>query len=95
MKKIETSKLILCVDFVVAVILSAIVVTGAFMERDMAYVATIAAGWDAQLGVATGFYYWKAKNENRAKGTQQLIQTMAEKYGIEAVAQIAELIYKE
>lgn len=95
MKKMETSKRILCVEFVVAIVLSAVVVAGAFLEKDMSYVAAIATGWDAQMGVAVGYYYWKAKNENRAKGTQQLIQTMADKYGIESVAQIAEVIYKE
>ena len=94
MKK-ETSKLILLVDFTIAILLAVAVTLGAFLEKDMSQVAAIAIGWDAQLATAVGFYYWKAKNENRSKGTAKLIQQLAETHGIEAAARFAEIIYRD
>ena len=45
--------------------------------------------------VANGFYYWKSKNENRYKYVIKLIREWAEKYGIEAVIRIADIVLKE
>lgn len=90
-----TSKLLLFADFTVAILLTAIVVSGAFLERDMTAVTEVTLAWDGQLAVAVGFYYWKAKNENRSKGVQKLVADMAEKYGMESVAQMADIIFKE
>lgn len=90
-----TSKIILFVDFLVALSLTALVVVGAYLGKDVSEITPIAIAWDAQLAVVIGFYFWKAKNENRAKGVQQLVRDLAEKYGIEAVARIAEIIFKE
>lgn len=90
-----TSKLLLFADFTVAILLTAIVVIGAFLERDMTAVTEVTLAWDGQLAVAVGFYYWKAKNENRSKGVQKLVADMAEKYGMESVAQMADIIFKE
>lgn len=93
--KIQTSKLILFIDFVVAFLLTAIVVHGAYSERDMSYVATITGLWDAQLTVAVGMYYWKSKNENRSKHAMSLVKELAEQYGIENVIALAEVILKD
>ena len=52
----------------------------------------------AQLALTTaagGFYYWKAKNENRAKYAQKFMDEWAEKYGPESVAQIMEIVLKD
>ena len=52
----------------------------------------------AQLAMTTaagGFYYWKAKNENRAKYAQKYMDKWAEKYGPEAAARIAEIVLKD
>ena len=48
-----------------------------------------------ELATATGFYYWKARNENRAKYTQEFVKSFAETYGIEAAIQLAETVLKE
>jgi hypothetical protein len=61
----------------------------------MSNVTTISALWDAQLAVAVGFYYWKAKNENRSKYAMQLIKDLAERYEIEYVVHLAEVILKD
>ena len=91
----STSKIILFFDFLVALTLTALVVAGAYQGYDMSQVTPIALAWDGQLAVAIGFYFWKAKNENRAKGVQKLVRDLAEQYGIDSVARIAEIIFKE
>ena len=45
--------------------------------------------------VTIGFYYWKSKNENRSKYAQKFVKQMADKYGIEAVCRICELVLKD
>lgn len=52
----------------------------------------------AQIGMTTasvGFYFWKAKNENRAKYAQKFMKQWAEKYGPEAAARITEIVLKD
>ena len=61
----------------------------------MSQVAAIAVGWDGQLAVATGFYYWKAKNENRSKYAMRLVKELASEYGIENVVNLAQTILKD
>lgn len=91
----QTSKLILLADFTVAILLTIAVTTGAYLERDMSQVAAVAVGWDGQLAVATGFYYWKAKNENRSKYAMKLVKQLAKEYGIENVVNLAQTILKD
>lgn len=93
--KIETSKLILVVDFIVAIILTAVVVVGTWLGKEMYQVTTVAACWDAQLTAAVGFYYWKAKNENRSKHAMALVRDLAEKYGMDSVIGLANTILKD
>ena len=91
----KTSKLILFVDFAVAFLLTLAVTIGAYLGRDMSPVTAIAVGWDGQLAVATGFYYWKAKNENRSKYAMKLVKDLAEKYGMENVVSLAQTVLKD
>lgn len=93
--KIQTSKLILLVDFIVAILLTIVVIIGAFLDKDMSQVTVIAGFWDAQMTAAVGFYYWKSKNENRSKYAMKLVRDLAETYGIENVARLAEVILKD
>ena len=60
-KRIETSKLILIVSYAMAVILTAIVVYGAFACLDMVNVVQLA------LAATNVFYYRKAGRENVLK----------------------------
>ena len=95
MKKIQTSKLILAVDIAVAILLAVIVTAGMFLDKDASSVAIVAGFWDAQLAVAVGAYYWKAKNENRSKHAMKLVEKLAGQYGIENVVSLAEIILKD
>lgn len=88
----ETSKKILIASWIVTVLLTIVAIYAAFREVDLTTLAGMA--W-AELTAAHGFYYWKAKNENRAKGAQTLIRDLAEKHGIESAATFAEIIYKD
>lgn len=96
MKKIEVSKKILLASWAGALILTAVAIYGIFQELTTASELTTMAGFAwGELTAAHGFYYWKAKNENRAKGSQKLIRDLAAKYGIDAAANFAEIIYKD
>ena len=49
----------------------------------------------AETTASSGFYLWKAKNENRAKYAQKYMDKWAEKYGPEAAARITEIVLKD
>ena len=91
-----TSKRILRWSWTAAIILTTVAVVAFFKtEKDISPLVTMASlAWGA-LTAAQGFYYWKAKNENRAKGAQKLVRELADKYGIENAARFAELIFKD
>ena len=91
----ETSKRILWLDIAIGIIVTASVVIGNFLGKDMVEAAIVAGLWDAQLAAVIGFYLWKAKNENRSKHAMALVRELADKYGIESAAQIAEIVLKE
>lgn len=94
--RIQTSKLILIIDALIAVILSGIIVYGVFFTNQILDPLTVIAGlWDAQLAVAIGFYYWKSKNENRSKHAMELVEKLANEYGIDSVITLAEVILKD
>lgn len=39
---------------------------------------TIICAWIVQLGISSGAYYWKAKNENRTKVPLKVIENLPE-----------------
>lgn len=84
-----TSKLILLISWIASIVLTLIVIVGAFLCIDMAYVATIAGLAWGELTAAHGFYFWKARHENRSKHAMRLVESFADKYGIEAVIGLA------
>lgn len=63
-KKIETSKLILIVSYMISIALTVIVVLGAFIEKDMGYVVQIALASYVEVGASNIWYYKKATREN-------------------------------
>lgn len=91
----QTSKKILGASWAATIILTAIAVIATFADKDSTNLTTLAGMAWAELTAAHGFYYWKAKNENRAKGSQRLVKGLAEKYGIEAATNFAEIIFKD
>lgn len=49
----------------------------------------------AESGTATGYYYWKAKNENRAKYAQQFLKDIAKEWDVETAVRLAEIVLKD
>lgn len=93
--KTETSKKILWLDIGIGILVTAAVIIGNFRGLSMIEAATVAGLWDAQLATVIGFYLWKSKNENRSKHAMALVRELADKYGIESAAHIAEIVLKE
>lgn len=93
-KRMETSKKILGGSWAVALTLSAFVVHGTYKGVDVTNLTDLAKTAWAEVAVTHVFYLWKAKSENIAKGVQKLVKQLAEQYGIEAAARLAEIIYK-
>lgn len=58
----EFSKIILVLDYLILIVL--FICTILFAEVDL---TTITVAWIAQIGVSTGFYFWKARMENKVK----------------------------
>ncbi len=95
-KRMETSKKLVYLSDSIAICLSAAVICGTFFtDRDIGALAQVSVASLTECGVANGFYYWKAKNENRYKYVIRLIREWAEKYGIDAVIRIADIVLKE
>ena len=67
MKKIETSKKILFISYIVAIILTVIVVIGSFIDYDMTNITTIASLAWGEVATSNIFYFKKAAKENVPK----------------------------
>lgn len=63
--------------------------------EDKTAAATVLCGWIVECGAATGFYFWKAKNENRSKYALKFVRELADKYGLDATARIIESVLKD
>lgn len=91
----ETSKKILGGSWFTFVALTAICIVGSFEGYDMENVTALAQLSCGELTAAHCFYYWKAKNENRAKGVQSLVKDMAKEYGVDSATRFAEIVFKD
>lgn len=91
----EFSKKILIASWCATITLTLIVIIGSFLNFNMDAVSMITALAWGELTASHAFYYWKAKNENRIKITQQMMKDWARRYGVESVATLAEIILKE
>ena len=64
LSKIETSKLILTVSYLISIVLTVIVVIGAFTDKNMEYVVQIALASYVEVSASNVWYYKKATREN-------------------------------
>ena len=64
LSKIETSKLILTVSYFISIVLTVIVVIGAFTDKNMEYVVQIALASYVEVSASNVWYYKKATREN-------------------------------
>ena len=63
-KKVETSKLIITISYVISLVLTIIVVVGTFLNHDMGYVTQIALASYLELSASNVWYFKKATREN-------------------------------
>lgn len=82
MKKIETSKKILLVSYICAIILTIIVIIGSFLNYDMTNVTTIASLAWGEIAVSNAFYYRKAAKENVPKVIASLDENLREQIDV-------------
>lgn len=96
MKNLCCSKKILLVSYLITVPITIVTILSVLLtEHDTsALVAVSGFAW-AETTAANAFYYWKAKNENRIKLTEQMVAELAEKYGIDAVTNLVGIILKD
>lgn len=91
----EFSKRLLIVQYILSVALVLVSVIGAFSDHDVTAIAALAGTSVLADGTVTGFYYWKAKNENRAKYAQEFVRQFAGEHGIDAAIRLAEVVLKD
>lgn len=91
----EFSKKMLLCSWAVTLILTALTVWLSLrtMPTDAMIIITPLA-W-TETATATAFYYWKAKNENRAKYAQKFLIDLSEDWGPETALRIAEIVLKD
>ena len=65
------------------------------LSRDKSSTATVLCAWIVECGAATGFYFWKAKNENRSKFAMKFVRELADRYGLDGAARILEIVLRE
>lgn len=91
-KKLCCSKKTLTISFAITGALTLTLVLGVFLvpaEVNLTPLEVITGLSWGETGVATGFYYWKAKNEKRLELFERMAEQWADKYGFEAVANLA------
>lgn len=67
----EFSKLLIVADYVI--LLSLFVMAVVFQTVD---ITAICVAWIGQVAVSTGFYYWKARSENRTKVPLNVVKSL-------------------
>lgn len=91
----EFSKKMLVFHLFVSVCLCIATIVGSFMRFDVTAIGILAGTSFITDGTWGGFYYWKSKNENRAKYAQQFIEMWADKHGIDAAINVSEVVLKD
>nr|DAF67461.1 MAG TPA: hypothetical protein [Caudoviricetes sp.] len=89
--RMEWSKKILVFSYFVLAVLIFVFLA----ESDKSSAAAVLCAWIAECGAATGFYFWKAKNENRSKYALKFVEKLADRYGIESTSRILETVLKD
>ena len=97
-KKLCCSKKIVVVSYAVTGLLTLTLVLAVFLapaETNTTPLEVVTGLAWGETAVASGFYYWKARAENRIKLAKGMVDDWAEKYGIEAVTNLASIVLHE
>lgn len=91
----ETSKKLLLLTASLAVGATTLgVILACFGLATDIMLVVVPVSW-SPFDLAVGFYFWKAKNENRAKYQQKFITKWAKEYGVESALRAAETVLKD
>lgn len=91
----EFSKKLLLFSGSITIILTIMLIVFPFKQLPLdGLIVVTPLSW-AETGVATGYYYWKSKNENRAKYGQAFLNAFAEKWGPDIAIRMAEVVLKD
>lgn len=91
----ELSKKLLFFSWSITIILTTMLIWFSIKQFSLDGLAIVTPLSWTETGVATGYYYWKSKNENRAKYGQAFLQKFAEKWGPEVALRMAEIVLKD
>lgn len=91
----EFSKKMLVLHIFLSVCLCIATIVGSFVGKDVTAVGALAGTSFVTDGAWGGFYYWKSKNENRAKYAQRFLNKFADKYGADAALRATEIVLKD
>lgn len=81
-KKMETSKKIILASYILAIILSAIVVIGTFMNYEVTNITTIASLAWAEVAASNIWYFKKSAKENVPKVIASMPEELREQVDI-------------
>lgn len=91
----EFSKKLLYFSWGVTIVLTVLSIWFSVILLPMdALTVIVPLSW-AETGTATGYYFWKAKNENRAKYAQKFLKECAKEWGTETAVRISEIVLKD
>lgn len=91
----EFSKKLLCFSWSVTLILTVLAIYLSWNSMSMEAMYTcVPLAW-AETGTATGYYFWKSKNENRAKYAQKFLKEVANEWGSDTAIRMAEIVLKD
>lgn len=91
----EFSKKITVLSWTVAITLTVLSVVFPIWNIPVdGVVAALPYSW-GEVTACTGFYLWKAKNENRHKYAMRYLKTITEQYGMDAALRVAEIVLKD
>lgn len=91
----EFSKKLLFFSWGITLVLTVLTIGFSLKQLPIDALIVIAPLSWAETGTATAFYYWKAKNENRAKYGQAFVREYAEQLGPEVAVRMAEIVLKD
>lgn len=91
----EFSKKILVLHICISVLLCITTIVGTLTDHDVTAIAALTGTSFVTDGAWGGFYYWKSKNENRAKYAQKFVRLFAKEYGVENAIRLAEIVLKD
>lgn len=95
-KKVSASKKGLIVIFASAILTTiAIIVLTIQGTSDLSTLGEVCVALWTAAGAYSAFYLWKSKVENKCKYSQQFLDQMAEKYGIENIIPLLQSILED